>query len=279
MKNLKPYSGDGYFFYQQVLEAKDSDDLRSRLAVVATELESTYKNYTQHFDLNLLESLIPDTAFSVHKADLLSLYSYQFKIVRDLRLEIQRQQPQVVRFTCQHCTLTSNESLDHFVPKDEFPEFAVHPLNLLPICLKCNQHKSHVWRKAGVRKAFNLYLDRLPDEQYLFVDVKIDKYREIDFEFYLEKPKTVSKAMFALIESHFESLHLFSRMREKAIPVISELINTVSSRLGNLSYPEIAVEIKEAANSNKLEFGPNYWKSVVEIELLDSTPFLKLLNL
>ncbi|MCO5950580.1 hypothetical protein [Mucilaginibacter flavidus] len=279
MKNLKPYSGDGYFFYQQVLEAKDSDDLRSRLAVVATELESTYKNYAQHFGLNLLESLKPDTAFSVHKADLLSLYSYQFKIVRELRLEIQRQQPQVVRFTCQHCTLTSNESLDHFVPKDEFPEFAVHPLNLLPICLKCNQHKSHVWRKAGVRKALNLYLDRLPDEQYLFVDVKLDKYREIDFEFYLEKPKMVSKAMFVLIESHFESLNLFSRMREKAIPVISELINTVSSRMGNLSYPEIAAEIKEAANSNKRELGANYWKSVVEIELLYSTPFLKLLAL
>ncbi|TFF37698.1 hypothetical protein [Mucilaginibacter psychrotolerans] len=279
MKNLKPYSGDGYFFYQQALEAKNSDDLRSRLAAVATELESTYKNYAQHFDLNLLESLNPDTAFSVHKADLLSLYSYQFKIVRDLRLEIQRQQPQVVRFTCQHCTLTSNESLDHFVPKDEFPEFAIHPLNLLPICMKCNQHKSHVWRKAGVRKALNLYLDRLPDEQYLFVDVKFDKYSEIDLEFYLEKPKLVSKAMFALIESHFESLNLFSRMREKAIPVISELINTVSSRLGNLSYPEIAAEIKEAANSNRREFGANYWKSVVEIELLDSTPFLKLLDL
>lgn len=279
MKNLKPYPGDGYFFYQQVLEAKDSEDLRARLAAVATQLKSTYKNYAQHFDLNLLESLNPDTAFSVHKADLLSLYSYQFKIVRDLRLEIQRQQPQVVRFTCQHCTLTSNESLDHFVPKDEFPEFAVHPLNLLPICLKCNQHKSHVWRKAGVRKALNLYLDCLPDEQYLFVDVKFDQYNEIDFEFYLDKPKLVSKAMFALIESHFGSLNLFSRMREKAIPVVSELINTISSRMGNLSYSEIAAEIKEAANSNKREFGANYWKSVVEIELLDSTPFLKLLDL
>lgn len=279
MKNLKPYSGDGYCFYQQVLEAKDSGDLRSRLAVVATQLESTYKNYAQHFDLNLLESLDPDTAFSVHKADLLSLYNYQFKIIRDLRLEIQRQQPQVVRFTCQHCTLTSNESLDHFVPKDEFPEFAIHPLNLLPICMKCNQHKSHVWRKAGVRKALNLYLDRLPDEQYLFVNVKFDKNSEIDFEFYLDKPKSVSKAMFGLIESHFENLNLFSRMREKAIPVVSELINTVSSRMGNLSYPEIADEIKEAANSNKGEFGANYWKSVVEIELLDSAPFLKLLDL
>lgn len=278
MKNLKPYPGDGYFFYQQVLGAKDSDDLRSRLVAIGTELESTFKSYAQHFDLNLLESLKPDTAFSVHEADLLALYSYQSKIVRDLRLEIQRQQPQVIRFTCQHCTLTSNESLDHFIPKNEFPEFAVHPLNLLPICLKCNQHKSHVWRKAGVRKALNLYLDRLPDEQYLFVDVKVDKYSEIDFEFYLDKPKSVSKAMFALIESHFQSLNLFSRMREKAIPVISELINTVSSRMGNLSYPEIAAEIKEAANSNKREFGANYWKSVVEIELIGSTPFLELLD-
>jgi len=279
MRNLKPYSGDGFSFYESALAAKDSDGLRLRLGAIAGQLKTSYKNYADRFDKNNLEALVADGIFTAHKADLLSLYSYQFSVIKALRLEIQREQPQAIRYTCQHCTLTSNESLDHFVPKDEFPEFAMNPLNLLPCCIKCNQHKSHVWRKSGNRKALNLYLDVLPAEQYLFVDVTFDQYGDMDFEFYLEKPKSVTADLFALIEFHFDSLNLFTRMREKAIPVISELQNSINSRLGNLSYPEIAQEIKDAAAANKLAFGQNYWKSIVEIELLDSSPFLRLMGL
>lgn len=239
MKNLKPYSGDCFSFYESVLAAKDSDELRLRLKTIAKELKACYQNYSDRFNENHLEKLLAEGCFTPHKADLLSLYNYQFSLLKSLRLEIQYEQPQAIRYTCQHCTLTSIESLDHFVPKDEFPEFAINPLNLVPSCIKCNQHKSHVWRESGNRSALNLYLDILPVDQYLFVEVILDRHNEIDFEFYLEKPKSVDDDLFNLIESHFGNLNLFFRMREKAVPVISELQNSINSRLGNLSYSEI----------------------------------------
>ena len=125
-----------FSFYELALNTKESDDLRLRLAKIDAELRESYTKYTEHFEDNNLEKLAPNNAFLPYKADLLSLYNYKFSVVKGLRLSIERAQPQAIRYTCQHCTLTSNESLDHFVPKDEFPEFAMNPFNLLPSCGK-----------------------------------------------------------------------------------------------------------------------------------------------
>ena len=144
---------------------------------------------------------------------------------------------------------------------------------------KCNQYKSYVWRDKSKRTALNLYLDKLPNKQYLFVEINYDKYGEIDFEFYLKKSTGIDDVLFDLIKMHFNNLDLFTRMREKSVPVITELQNSINARLSNLSYNEIAQEIKQAAESNKLAFGQNYWKSIIEIELLDSSPFLRTIGI
>ncbi|RFZ90275.1 hypothetical protein D0C36_20985 [Mucilaginibacter conchicola] len=279
MKNLKPYNANDFEFYDSVLSAKDSDDLRLRLSPVSGVIKAAFDIYATHFRDNGLASLVPGPTFILHKRDLISLYNYNSSAISRLRNEIERLQPQQLRTTCQYCTLTSNESMDHYVPKDEFPEYAVNPLNLFPSCSKCNQHKSFVWRNNEKRTTLNLYTDQLPDDQYLFVEVKLDEYSELEFEFYLENSGRIDDDVFSLIESHFKSLKLLKRMREKSIPLISELRNTICSRLKNLPYAVIKEEIRETAEANRLDFGRNYWKSVVELELIECPYFIRLLKI
>jgi len=35
---------------------------------------------------------------------------------------------------------------DHYLPKESFAEFAIHPMNLLPACTVCNEKKGKVPR-------------------------------------------------------------------------------------------------------------------------------------
>lgn len=43
---------------------------------------------------------------------------------------------------CPMCGAAHPKSLDHFLPQDHYPEFAVFSLNLVPSCMSCNGHRS-----------------------------------------------------------------------------------------------------------------------------------------
>src|SRR4051812_12093287 len=120
MKNLKPYPDGSFDFYQSVVDQKENADLGTRLNVISGQVSTSFKLYDTHYLSNTLEKIVTDAGYATHKKDLLGLYSYQFSVIKKLRLAIQKEQPRETRYTCQHCTLTSNESMDHFLPKEEF---------------------------------------------------------------------------------------------------------------------------------------------------------------
>ena len=278
MKNLKPYPDNSFDFYQSVVDQKESAELVLRLKNINGKVDTSFMLYDDHYGTNTLEQIMEDGGYAGHKKDLLDLYSYQFSIIKKLRLAIQKEQPRETRYTCQHCTLTSNESMDHFLPKEDFPVYSVHPLNLLPCCTKCNQFKWSNWRKGGKRIALNLYLDKLPDIQYLFLNVFTDADGDIDFKYTVENPNGIDKNLFELIKGHYKQLDLLNRMREKSIPLITEYKNMIENRVKNVQLADIINEFIDTAEANKIDFGANYWKSILEIGLVNSADFIDLID-
>jgi hypothetical protein len=274
MKNLNHYAKDTFAFYELTLKQKHDPSMITRMDFIELDIRKSYHVYETHFKGNNLEVLSPEKKFIPLKADLLNLYSYQSRALRNLRLDIQEQQARVIRYICQHCTLTLNESLDHYVAKNDFPEFAVHPLNLLPCCNKCNQIKSSNWRKDGKRTSLNLYLDQLPKEQYLFVEIFLDSRGEIDFKYRLDNPSAIDGDLFKLLEDHYRTFKLFERIREKSVPVITELQTAIRQRLNNLNIEVILDDIIKISESFKTNFGDNYWLSILQIALAKSPIFL-----
>jgi hypothetical protein len=279
MKNLKPFDGNILDYYNNLISEKQSKDAKSKFAALSYSMELNFNNYGIHFFCDDLQSLIPDMAAKSEKKVLTELYNYRSASIRQLKVDIAKLQPQTYRYTCQHCTLTGIESFDHFVPKDEFPEFSIHPLNLIPSCIKCNQHKGKYWRLDGKRTALNLYIDKLPEQQYLFVEIIKDEFDELDFNFILQNRGGIETGLFHKLEDHFKTRNLFIRMREKSIPVITELTNTVRMRIGNSPIEVVKKEIIATAEENKKSFGLNYWKSIVEIALIDAPIFLAMIDL
>jgi 5-methylcytosine-specific restriction endonuclease McrA len=109
-----------------------------------TDIELAYNEYKSNFDSNTLYTIPIDTKFSTIREELLSLYDYQNKIVRNIRENINNQQLEAIRNTCQNCTIDSVGTMDHILPKTSYPEYAVNAYNLFPCCSKCNQYKFEI---------------------------------------------------------------------------------------------------------------------------------------
>ncbi len=162
--------------------------------------------------------------------------------------------------------------MDHIMPKNLFPEFSVHAQNLFPCCVECNSYKSETWLKNGNRQILNLYLDILPSEQYLFVEINIVD-SVVTPKFYLENKASIEADYFQLILSHYKNLHLLDRFGDASNTIITELKSALTALNGS-SANEIESFIAAYSESNSLYFGYNYWKDILRIALSKDKRFL-----
>ena len=277
MRKLKAYSKESFAFFQEVVsnkrEKKDDPDYKRRLKSIENNIKKAYREYDEHFSLDNLTALGKTQYNPPHSHDLLSLYKYSSKKLQELELILTTDEFQRRNKTCQNCTIGEVGTFDHLVPKEEFTEFAVHPKNLFPCCSKCNSYKNEVWRDGDKRLFLNLYIDELPKVQYLFVRLEITP-QSIATEFYLQNTNRVNSDTFQLIESHYSRLHLCKRFSENADDVIIRLSTAISETVPRLPIEEVKDVCINAAKRHMVLFGSNYWKSVLEIALLNNNDFM-----
>lgn len=140
---------------------------------------------------------------------------------------------------------TSSFRIDHFLPKSEYPVFALTPVNLVPCCSECNEKKGRKipWRIPGgsthgiVNSKDNYvqlphpYYDNFGDVVWIKADlkeVKIDETSsEYSFEFYSYRPDNWSDAKYTEIytrcSEHFEFFGLKERFREDSAVEIKDI--------------------------------------------------------
>lgn len=123
---------------------------------------------------------------------------------------------------CPNCTVGRVESLDHCIPKSEFPEFSDNPLNLMPCCMYCNSKKSSVWRREGQRVFLNLFLDELPNVRYLFVQTHIKDGIPV-FKFFIDNRNSIENNLYKKIEKHYSTLDLCNVFADNSDDVVDEL--------------------------------------------------------
>ena len=119
----------------------------------------------------------------------------------------------------------------------------------------------------------NLYLDLLPVEQYLFVKLTIDE-DVVTTTFYLQNNGDIVDEIFKIIENHYNRLHLLERFNASVNEIITSLENTITSFIGKLPMEDIKKAIIEKSNRDRIAFGYNYWKSILEIELMNNVEYM-----
>lgn len=279
MKKLRVYPGNAFGFYREVVASKrnsaDDPTYRQRLNDLEGIVQPLFQTYDDRFLANELQSLAAHALTPAQRADLLRLYAYKNSVFQKLKIQLTTLELNQVLNICQCCTIGEVGSFDHLVPKDEFPEFSANPKNLFPACNKCNSYKLAAWRHNGARTFLNLFLDDLPTQQYLFADLNIDGDGTVTADFALRNINNIDPSLFALIESHYNNLHLLARFKENVDSVVIPIVSAIKAAKDvGLTKARTVEQIVANCRSNQIFFGSNYWKSILELSLAANAMFI-----
>ncbi len=72
---------------------------------------------------------------------------------------------------CPLCGQGAVSTLDHHLPKDQFPSLAVVPINLVPACANCNKLKTNAIPHTQEEQTLHPYFDDVEGEQWLFAEL------------------------------------------------------------------------------------------------------------
>ena len=277
MRNINVYNDSTSDFLDEVIASKRNSskdpDYKKRVNLLSPNIKVLYNNYDTAHNANNHVSLIPNGYVNQEKEDLLKLYtSGNLRLVK-LKNSITTVLDNRAMNTCQYCTIAPVGSLDHIVPKGEFPEFSVNPKNLLPACTTCNSHKNENWKENNKTIFLNLYTDILPNDQYLFVDLVITA-NNIQPTFELRNVNNINTDFFDLLENHYSRLHLPQRFKKESHKIISELTNLISASSRLLDENQIKQLVLTKINEDKSVFGSNYYKSILEETLINNQAYL-----
>lgn len=179
-----------------------------------------------------------------------------------------KQQPNL----CPYCLLRQPKSLDHFLPKDFYPEFAVLGWNLVWVCDPCNRKKGNRLVDAP-REVMNPYFDVIPETALLHANVAVTP-EGVAVRYRIETlDPIVSADIVELMRRHYAALALENDYVGEGAAVVSDLINSITAQY------RLAIDQNQldAAIDNRLrEWGdyPVNCFRVAVIEALETCPGL-----
>lgn len=265
----QPHHSDSFNFHIAVVDSKNirSAPLKSRVHAKDDEIEARFDEYDHAFESDTLESIAEDPVMQEMRTDLQSLYNFKSKPFLELH-ELLIRPDGILNDTCPNCDKDSVVSFDHLLPKTKFPEFSDHPLNLMPCCSDCNGRKSANWIENGRRKYLNLYIDELPEVQYLFCDVRVSG-DAIECDFSLSNPNGIDADLFRKITNHFETLDLCRRYKNRSNQVVSSYVRSmirVCRRLLGINGDDkecVRHSIQSEISMIKRKKGCNHWETLI----------------
>jgi hypothetical protein len=181
---------------------------RRRLEALRGGVERAFNSYV----IDRLPTLRPLTITTEDRAHLLGCYDSSTKPLEELRQALLASAGSV----CPYCGLDRPTTLDHYVPKTDYPEFAVFPPNLIPSCGVCNNRKGTAWRETRHRLFLHAYYDRIPAGCVgLVADIEWLRKGPI-FKFRLNRNRQIPRALFRIVETHTERLQLLEWYAKRA---------------------------------------------------------------
>lgn len=242
---------------------------KGRLVRVRPAVKRRYDEYDAHADQ--LENLTMSTITGVNADALIKCYTSKTGEMSTLRDELLY--PDIEDFdSCPFCGIGEPTTLDHYLPKENFPEFSVLAKNLIPICGVCNSnYKGSKWIENGQRLFIHTYYDIFPDECFLNASITVNNKVTIEF-----LPIAVGNEPYFsdLFDKHFKKLALKKRYRIKAASEISRKrrsLERIFVRGGTAR--DVARSLQTEASELEVEYSKNHWKPVLYKALSGSVDF------
>ncbi|MEU3186535.1 hypothetical protein ABZ707_20355 [Streptomyces sp. NPDC006923] len=159
---------------------------------------------------------------------------------------------------CPLCRQGTVYQLDHFMPKSLFPALCVDPLNLVPVCERCNLIKGNRRPDQLENTLLHPYLDRISHERWLDARTAHDG-EMVRLEFFVTPPAAWNATLTARVAHHFQLFDLGRRYAMVANRVIGDLTFGVDRQraLGGAAmvrtYLQDEADTRFASDANSVE--------------------------
>jgi hypothetical protein len=107
---------------------------------------------------------------------------------------------------CPLCGQRLVATLDHHLPKSEYPALAVAPVNLIPSCSDCNRAKLHNLPRTAVEETLHPYFDDVENDWWL--RGRVVEVVPAAVEFYVQAPVGWSNLLGDRVQNHFKIFKL-----------------------------------------------------------------------
>jgi len=176
---------------------------------------------------------------------------------------------------CPFCGISESSTLDHYLPKEQYPEFSVFPKNLVPSCADCNTRKRDRILDEGtnVRMFLHPCYDVIPDTEFLTVHARMEADALI-LSYRLTRPAGMALRTFLHLRSHFNQLNLADRYRRMGLEHLGGQYPALRRAYGpGEDAGRVAEKLIEGAADFEEVSGPNYWLAKLYRALADNDGF------
>jgi len=176
---------------------------------------------------------------------------------------------------CPFCGMGETSTLDHYLPKEAYPQFSIFSRNLVPACASCNTLKGDRFldEHLQVRLFLHPYFDDIPTRQFLQVNVVLSADGLL-LNFRVVRPPGLSQRTFRHLESHFTLLKLGNRYRRRALIKLGDQYCPLKRAYGKAEdASRVAALLTEEAEDLEEEWGANYWLVVLYRTLANHEEF------
>lgn len=134
---------------------------------------------------------------------------------------------------CPFCNYGPVETLDHVLPKTQYPAFAVKPTNLVGCCDRCNRLKSEAAPTGPEDLYLHPYFDNVDHANWL--KAELVQSRPTVAEFYVDDPDELTPEQLSRINTQFKGLGLaglYSNAAADEIVDIAEMLEELFAEGG-----------------------------------------------
>lgn len=175
------------------------------------------------------------------------------------------------KHSCCYCSQGEPVQLDHFLPQSNFPEFSILPINLVPICSRCNLLKSTTVPAFPNKCYVHPYYEDYSNIQWLVAELKFENNVPIATFKVDNKFKDAHPILFEKINYQFDKLELNSRYSAHANAKIAEIYHRLKD-LRKISACTVKDHLVDEAKYSEI-YNPNSWLSALYNMLSKSTQF------
>src|SRR5260370_5894030 len=177
--------------------------LKARLELIEDDVADASDEFQAAAITTTLHTIQPaDHVGSVRRKELADLYTNRFAKAKSrggVMYDELMTAPANAR--CPLCGHRQVSTLDHHLPKSQYPALAVAPLNLIPACLDCNKAKLERVPHSSAEETLHPYFDDVEDDEWL--QAAVIQADPAALVFYPVPPAAWGGVMAARVIDHF----------------------------------------------------------------------------